>query len=447
MESIIATITDLTHDQRGIARVDGKTTFIKNALPGEQVHYTLQKRHRNYDEGIATEIVESSPQRTTPACPHFGICGGCSAQHMTHAYQIEHKQALLLQHLTHFGRVSPESVLPPLLGPVWQYRHKARLGVRYVQKKQKVLVGFREANGRYIAELDTCEVLHPAVGQRLSDLAQLIEGLACREQLPQIEVAIGEAAADSNSIDGAIVALIVRHLEPLITEDLESLHHFAQRFGFHLYLQPQGPDSIHRLWPAASKTPEDDYLFYSLPAFNLRLEFHPSDFTQVNPLLNQGMVQQAIELLNPQADEQILDLFCGLGNFTLPLATRAQQVVGVEGSDAMVARASYNATLNGIHNTSFYRADLAAPWTDAPWSQPVYHKLLLDPPRSGAQAIVEQIQQINPQRILYVSCNPATLARDAGILVHEKGYRLLKAGIMDMFPHTAHVESMALFEK
>ncbi len=434
MEPLSTEIVDLSHDNRGIGRVDGKTTFISNALPGEIVNYTLKRKRGKYDEAVALDILKASDKRVQPKCAHADICGACSGQHLQHDYQIERKQALLLNNLQHFGDVTPEEILPPLLGPIWNYRYKARLGVRHVRKKEKVLVGFRESNGRYIAELNACEILHPAIGQRLNEFSQLIDGLSCKEEIPQIEVAIG---------GNDQIALIFRHLVPLTEDDTEQLKQFGVQFCFDIFLQPKGPTTIHKLWPENSS----EFLSYQLPEFGLTLDFHPTDFTQVNPALNRKMVQLAVELLSPQATETLLDLFCGLGNFSLALATKAKHVIGVEGSDLMVKRASDNANKNNISNTVFYQADLAIDWTGAPWSKTTYDKVLLDPPRSGAQAIVEHIDILQANTLLYISCNPATLARDAGILVKEKGYRLVKAGIMDMFPHTSHVESIALFHK
>lgn len=427
----ITTITDLSHDNRGVSKTDGKTVFISNALPGEEVRYKVVKKHRKFDDGVALQILQPSAKRVQPDCKHYELCGGCSAQHMLHEAQIAHKQQLLIQHLQHFGQVTAAELLPPLLGPQWHYRNKARLGVRYVKKKEKVLVGFRETNGRYIADIQQCPVLHPSVGKRIDELAELVERLSCYQDIPQIEVAISDETT----------ALIFRHMKPLTEQDLQCLREFGEQRQFWIYLQPKGPKTIHKLWPED----EQNLLSYELQQYNIRFEFHPSDFTQVNPQLNEMMVHQALSLLDPQANDQVLDLFCGLGNFSLALAKHVETVVGVEGSEEMVQRASHNAAHNHIRNTEFFCANLMEDWTHLPWAKMKYHKLLLDPPRSGTQAIVEQIEHLAPQTITYVSCNPATLARDAGILVNDKGYQLAKAGIMDMFPHTSHVESIALF--
>ena len=426
------TVTRLSHDGRGIAQINGKKTFIENALPGETVTFTYTKRHGRYDEGKATEIHIASPDRVEPLCQHFTICGGCALQHMSSNAQLELKQQMLLEQLQHFGGVQPKEILPPITANHWGYRRKARLGVKYVNKKETVLVGFREKNGRYLADLTHCEVLHPKVGNLIEPLKQLIKGLKAYQQIPQIEVAIGDDAT----------ALIFRHMEPLINEDLQQLINFAQQHQFDLYLQPGKPETIHIIWP-----PEKvQRLHYQLPAYQIEYSFHPTDFTQVNYEINQQMVARALELLQPHNTDQILDLFCGLGNFTLPIAKQAAAVVGIEGSNEMVERATKNAANNNITNIQFYAANLTESLTSASWMQKSYDKILLDPPRTGALEIIKQLPALNAKRIVYISCNPSTLARDAGELITQ-GYKLLKAGIMDMFPHTHHVEAIALFEK
>jgi 23S rRNA (uracil1939-C5)-methyltransferase len=328
-------------------------------------------------------------------------------------------------------------ILPPLRGPALGYRHKARLGVKYVGAKEKVLVGFRESNGRYLADIDRCVVLHPSVGQKISSLSQMIQNLEAYQSIPQIEAAVGEDAT----------ALIFRHLQPLSADDILKLKQFAENntednHALHIYLQPGGPDSIQKLWPETG----EEILQYSLPAHQLTLQFHPANFTQINPDINRQMVDRAIELLAVKPEERLLDLFCGLGNFTLPLARYCADVVGVEGEKNLVARAKQNADLNQITNAHFYTADLAGDFSAANFMTGTFHKILLDPPRTGALEAVKLLPQFNPELILYISCNPATLARDAKELV-ARGYRLTQAGVMDMFPHTGHVESMALFEK
>ncbi len=439
-EPFRAQITALSHDGRGIAHIEGKTTFIIGALPGEDILFKYTKQRGSHDEGQVVEVLKASDERAEPACPHFLICGGCRLQHMNSTLQIAEKQKTLLEQLQHFAKLQPQEILTPLTGPQWAYRRKARLGVRYVHGKGRVLVGFREYNGRYLADMHVCKVLHPAVGERLTALSELIATLSIYQDIPQIEVAIGE----QNNTDE--VALNIRHLKEFTHDDIEKLIAFAQQYDFQIYLQSKGIDTIQRLWPEIQNG-EKQRLHYHLPDFNLELLFHPSDFTQVNADINRAMVTCAIDFLDPQADEHILDLFCGLGNFSLALATRAATVTGVEGDSAMVKRAQENAAHNDITNAVFYAADLFADFTSAVWAQQKYAKLLIDPPRTGALEICQQIPIFAPQRIVYVSCNPATLARDAGILVNEHGYHLRKTGVMDMFPHTQHVESIAVFER
>lgn len=428
---VVIQIESLTHDGRGVGRIDGKAVFVEGALLGEQVRMQYTECHGKYDEGRAIEILSASPDRVEPRCAQAHLCGGCSLQHMQASAQIAMKQNMLLDQLKHFGDLHLPELLPPLTGPTFGYRRKARLGAKYVAKKGGALVGFREKHSSYLAQIDQCHVLVPEVGLAFPELKKLIESLQQREQIPQIEVAQGDDAT----------ALVIRHMQPLPPGDLDALLQFCQPRHFHLYLQPAGPDSIHKVWPADN----DLRLHYRLEDFGLTLQFHPTDFTQVNPAINHKMVQQAIAFLDPQPDERILDLFCGLGNFTLPLATKSAHVVGVEGDDAMVQRGRENAAANRLANVEFFGADLTRPFEGQPWAQGGFDKILIDPPRSGALEIVSKMTVFKPKRILYVSCNPATLARDAGEL-KKQGYALLKAGVMDMFPHTTHVESIAVFE-
>jgi len=430
-EPFHAQVDSLAHDGRGVAHVDGKATFIDGALPGEAVSFIYRARHRRYDEGQMVEVVEASPDRVTPRCPHFGVCGGCSLQHVAPAAQIHIKEELLLENLRRIGEVVPEAVLPPLTGPHWAYRRRARLGAKYVEKKQAMLVGFRERRSAFLADIGRCEVLHPAVGENLLSLRELLRGLRAYRHIPQIEVAAGDEA----------VALVFRHLVPLDDADRDALRAFGERHGFYIYLQPAGPDSVAALWP------EEAHLHYRLPTYDVELEFRPTDFTQVNGAMNLLMVEQALDLLEPQPEERVLDLFCGLGNFTLPIARHAAAVVGVEGDPKLVQRATENAARNAIVNTEFHSANLDAPDGLWPWTEAGFDKILLDPPRTGALEAVRRIGSLGASRIVYVSCNPATLARDAAELVHRHGYGLRSAGVMDMFPHTTHVECMALFEK
>jgi 23S rRNA (uracil1939-C5)-methyltransferase len=428
---IEASVDSLSHDGKGIARINGKTTFIKNALPCEVVKmkYTLKKK--DYDEGILDEVIKASEVRIDADCPHYQRCGGCSFQHISSQTQLSLKQDLLIEQLKSIGKVQTDEILSPLSAKAWAYRNKARLSVRYVEKKQSVLVGFREdQNPRFIADIDECLVLNPRIGKQLDKLKQVISSLTGFRHIAQVELAAGDEK----------IALIFRNLEPLDEQDKQKLIEFAKTNQFMLYLQPKGPDSVFRLWPECG----NDWLEYTVD--DICYYFHPTDFTQVNASLNRLMVKKTIELLAPQSDETILDLFCGLGNFSLPIARLSKRLIGVEGSQSMVERATMNARLNGIENAQFFAQDLTKPIIGS-WGEQTFDKMLIDPPRCGAKEIVTTIEQFNPKTVVYVSCNPATLARDSGILIHEKGYHLTKAGVMDMFPQTAHIESIAVFEK
>jgi 23S rRNA (uracil1939-C5)-methyltransferase len=424
-----AVIESLSHDGRGVTHVEGKTTFVDGALPGEEISFLYTHKSRKHDEGRVCEIFSASPERVEPRCAHFDICGGCSLQHQAADKQIVSKQQALLDNLERIGKVRPVEVLEPLTGPVWGYRNKARLGVKYVRKKGRVLVGFREKRAPYLADIRRCEVLHPSVGERIESLAELVQGLQARERIAQIEVAVGDEVS----------VLVFRNLDALSSADSQALKDYAQVTGLHIYLQPGGPDSIELLWPQSSQ------LSYRLPAFSLELRFLPTDFTQVNPAINQPMIEQALSLLQLAPAHRVLDLFCGLGNFTLPIARHVARVTGVEGDAALVQRARDNAVHNGIGNCDYQVVDLGEDPGGQAWMQCSYDRVLLDPPRSGAQEIVKHLGKLGAGRIVYVSCHPGSLARDAGVLVNELGYTLQAAGVMDMFPHTAHVESMALF--
>lgn len=427
-------ITKLSHDGRGVGRDNtGKTVFIDGVLPGEHVTYKITRNNRRYDEAVVVEIENPAPQRAEPKCKHFLTCGGCSQQHISSEAQIAAKQQSVLEQLQHFGQVQPANILPPLTGPIWGYRNKARLGVRYVIKKDKLLVGFREKQKSYLAQIESCEILHPRIGQLITPLQDLIRGLEAFKDIAQIEVAVGDER----------MALIFRNMVTLIAVDQEALISFAKQHDFDLYLQPDNAASVYKLWP------EDgvERLYYALPAYNLNLAFYPLDFTQINPELNRKMIAQAISLLQLNAEDRVLDLFCGLGNFTLPMATIAAHVTGVEGSETMVKRGYENAQRNNIANVSFYAADLTTDQLAATWTKQNYTKALIDPPRTGAAEIIPLLAGMGIDMILYVSCNPATLARDSGLLTQQYGYKLLDTGIMDMFPHTLHVETMALFKR
>jgi 23S rRNA (uracil1939-C5)-methyltransferase len=431
-ETYTAEITGLSHDGRGIAHIDGKVAFIHGALPGELVKFQYTKQQRSKDEGIVCEVITASADRIDPGCAHYATCGGCSLQHLTPEAQILAKQQQLLDNLTRIGKVEPAEILTPMVNEnPWGYRRKARLGVKHVFKKGRVLVGFRERGKGFIADIQQCPVLHPQVGEKLPELARLIEKLSIYDQIPQIEVVM----------DDTQCVLIFRVLSPPSLEDLQKLSTFGKQHGYAMYLQPGGPDSIVPLEGFAVD------LSYALPDHGIRLSFLPGDFTQVNTLMNRQMVNQALALLAPNKDEKVLDLFCGVGNFTLPLALLAGAVVGVEGDAGLVQGARDNAVRNALTNVDFYTANLYEPLQPAHWLNQTYQKALLDPPRSGAQQILARLPTLGIQQIVYISCYPSTLARDASELVHEHGYHLQCAGVMDMFPQTAHVESIALFTR
>jgi len=430
-EPITARIEALTHEGRGLARIDGKAVFLDGALAGEEVRFLYTRLQRHFDEGRVVEVLEASPQRVEPRCAHFSLCGGCSLQHQDPAAQIAMKQEILGDVLRRIGGVEPETWLPPLAAGHWGYRRKARLGVRHVIKKGRTLVGFRERGSGFLADLSRCEVLDPEVGERLGAIASLVDGLSIRDQIPQIEIAKG---------DGPCV-LVFRVLAAPSASDLEALLAFAAATRLRIYLQEGGPETIRPLPGQAVD------LSYHLPAFGVQIHFQPTDFTQVNLELNRLMVTQAVALLGPQPQDRILDLYCGLGNFTLPLARRGASVLGVEGEAGLVGRARRNAEVNGLGQVRFEVSDLYGALTAAAWTEERFDKALLDPPRAGALQILDRLPALGVRRLVYVSCFPATLARDAERLVKGLGYRLRAAGAMDMFPHTAHVESMALFER
>jgi len=425
-------IDNLTHEGQGVARRDGKAVFVEGALPGEEVRCVYTTRRSRRDEARTLEVLQAAPERVEPRCAHFSICGGCTLQHLQPSAQLAVKQRWLLDSLTHIGKVQPTQVLEPMTGPLWGYRRRARLGVKYVTKKGRVLVGFRERHNPYIADLRRCEVLDERVGGVLEELATLIDGLSIRDRLPQIEVAGGDD----------LIGLNFRVLTSPSTADLAQLHAFGERHGFMLYLQSGGPDSVQLLVPSPATSAQ--LLSYRLPDFDLGLEFQPWHFIQVNAAINRSLVSRAVEFLELEPDSRVLDLFCGLGNFTLALARQAREVVGVEGDASLIEWAKHNATLNGITNAHFHAADLSKDLSGQPWLSGRYDRVLLDPPRLGALDMMPQIAAMGAQRVVYVSCHPATLARDVGELVHQFGYRLESAGVMDMFPHTAHVESMAV---
>jgi 23S rRNA (uracil1939-C5)-methyltransferase len=428
-----ATIVGVTHDGRGIADTEGKKAFVAGALEGEVVTFVRRKSHRNFDEAELLEIHEASAERIEAHCAAYDRCGGCSLQHVSVEQQRRIKEQTLRDNLERIGRVDPDTWLEPMIGPVWHYRRRARLAVKDVRAKGRTLVGFRERHAPYIADMQRCEVLARPVDGLLAELSDLVGSLSIRARLPQVEVAVAEND----------VALVFRVLDPPTPADEDAFRQFGAAHDLRIYLQPGGLDSVRLLHPGAV----DERLFYTLPEFDLRIDFEPVDFIQVNAEINQRMVHFAIEQLDVCADHNVIDLYCGIGNFSLPLARRAGSVLGVEGEATLTTRATENASRNGLGNVTFRVADLGKIDGSEGWVRKGCDRLLLDPARSGAAEVVTRMHLFGPERIVYVSCHPGTLARDAGTLVHEQGYRLLSAGIIDMFPHTAHVESIAVFAK
>jgi len=428
-----AIIDSVTHDGRGIASGVGKKAFVAGALAGENVKFVRRKSRRNFDEAELLEVIEASPDRIDARCAAFGRCGGCALQHVTPATQRAIKEQTLRDNLERIARVEPLEWLPSMTGPEWNYRRRARLAVKHVPAKGRTLVGFRERHAPFITDMHRCEVLLEPVDGMIDALSELIGGLSIRARLPQIEVAVAENA----------VALVFRVLDPPSDADTVALIEFGKTHGLRMYLQPGGLDTVALLYPDSVQEP----LAYSIPEFDIRIEFEPIDFVQVNSDINQRMVHFAVEQLAPEEGDRVLDLFCGIGNFSLPLARRAGTVLGVEGEAGLVARAADNAARNGLDNVEFRVADLSRIDGSEGWIKSGWDRLLLDPARSGAAEVVSRMDILRPQRIVYVSCHPGTLARDTGTLVHEQDYRLEAAGIIDMFPHTAHVESIAIFTK
>lgn len=433
-----AVIESLDQEGRGVAHVEGKTIFIDGALPNEKVTYQAQQIKPSYEVANVVQVLKQSNQRVVPKCPHFGVCGGCKLQHMDFAAQVAAKQRLLENDFKHIGKVKPTNMLPPLYGPTWGYRHKARLSVKYVEKKQRVLVGFNEKATRFVSDMNSCEVLVPQVSALIQPLQDMIVQLSLRDKTPQIELAVGEPETGSAQ---PVIVLIFRIMGPLSPQDQTLLKAFADVHHVQVWTQTKGPDTIMPFYPLNGAQ-----LQYSLPEFNLSYPFKPNEFTQVNPQINQVMIRRAMQLLSPQTQERIADFFCGIGNFTLPIARSGAQVLGLEGLANLVERANESAQLNGISHVKFGVADLFKMTESSLAELGKMDKWLVDPPRDGAFELVKAITPATaPKRIVYVSCNPATLARDAGVLVNEKGYVLSAAGVINMFPHTAHVESIALF--
>ena len=438
------TVESLDLEAQGVAHnQEGKVVFIEGALPGEEVQVSVHRRKNNWEQAAMTTLRRESAQRVRPECRHFGTCGGCKMQHFHVSAQVATKQRALEDALWHLGKVKAERVLRPIEGPSWGYRYRARLSVRHVVKKGKVLVGFHERKSSYVADMDSCEVLPPHLSRLLVPLRNLVAGMDQRDRLPQIEVAVGTR----------VTALVLRHLEPLTGEDQQRLRDFAAQHRVQWWLQAKGPDTVRPL------DEPGEPLDYTLPEFGITMPFRPTDFTQVNHQINRVMVGRALRLLDAQSNERVIDWFCGLGNFTLPIATQARDVLGIECSDALVARSRENASFNGLATkTAFVARNLFELTPSELASYGSADKWLVDPPREGAFALVKALADLHadpslapgyqaPGRIVYVSCNPATLARDAGLLVHQAGYRCTAAGAINMFPHTAHVESMAVFEK
>ena len=443
-------VAALTHEGEGVVR-GGKTAFVADALPGERIRFRRFRRHRQHDDGRLLEVLEPAADRAVPRCAHFGVCGGCALQHLAPESQLAAKELELRETFEHVARVMPDEWLAPLRGPVWNYRRRARLGAKYVTKKGRVVVGFRERLSPYVAALERCEVLAPPADALITPLSEMLTTLSIRERVPQIEVAV----ADNTT------ALVMRVLSPPSESDLATLRAFEQTHPVRLYLQPAGLDSVHRLRPlqlddGQASAPAEPPLTYALPKFDLTLEFLPTDFIQVNGAINEALVSRAVELLAPEPGAAVLDLFCGLGNFTLALARKAGRVVGVEGDRALVQRAEHNARRNGIETAEFHVADLSqalaaqsGPESAASvpaWAKSAFPYVLLDPPRAGAREMLTTVARMAPKRVLYISCHPGSLARDIGMLVHDHGFRLRAAGVLDMFPHTTHVESIAVLE-
>jgi 23S rRNA (uracil1939-C5)-methyltransferase len=430
-------IESLDLEANGIARTEGKVTFVRGALPGETVTARIVRRKPRFDVAEVERIERSGPLRVAPRCPHFGVCGGCSMQHVEPRAQVSIKQRALEDTLWHVGKLRPETMLAPIVGPAFGYRYRARLSVRHVPKKGGVLVGFHERGSSYVADMRECHVLPPGVSAMLLPLRTLVEGLSIRNRMPQVEVALGDS----------VLALVFRILDPLTDDDAALLRAFGDRHGAEIWLQTGGPDAIELFGAPGGM---GSALRYTLPEFGVSMPFRPTDFTQVNHAINETLVGRGVRLLDPQPSDRVADLFCGLGNFTLPLATRAAEVIGIEGSATLVRRAQDNAEANGLRSRASFRvANLFALTPEAWQALGAFDRVLVDPPREGALAVAQALSTsgaTRPARLVYVSCNPATLARDAAVLVHEGGWRLCTAGVVNMFPHTSHVESIAVFE-
>ena len=436
MELPTALVESLDYEGRGVAHVDGKAVFIEGALPRELVQYQPSRKKKSFETAKLAKILRTSPDRVAPGCRFYEICGGCAMQHIDPRLQVAAKQRVLEDNLARIGKVTPERILPPIYAAQWEYRHRARLSVNYVAKKGGVLVGFREKKSSYVADMHSCEVLAGGVGRMIDPLRDMLSTLDKRDRIPQIEVAVGED----------VTALVLRLLEPLTSADETMLKTFADTHKIQWWVQVKGPDTAVPWYPLDAPD-----LTYRLPEFDLELNFRPTEFTQVNHAVNRLMVKRAMDLLAPQPGERIADLFCGLGNFSLPIAKLGAHVIGVEGSESLVQRAIDNATRNGLaHAAHFFAADLYTDQETAMKKVPAVTKMLIDPPRDGALEVCKLLgPNLRPElkRIVYVACSPSTLARDADVLVHTQGFALKAAGVVNMFPHTAHVESIAVFER
>jgi 23S rRNA (uracil1939-C5)-methyltransferase len=443
MLQTVIEIESLDMEGRGVGHLQnedgtqGKVIFVEGALPGERVSFQSFRRKPKWEAATLTALHSESSLRVKPKCTYFGTCGGCAMQHLEPSAQVAVKQRVLEDNLKHIGNVRPETMMRPIYGPTWGYRYRARLSVRNVVKKGGVLVGFHERKSSYIADMKTCEILPPHVSAMLVPLRELVASLSIFEQMPQIELAVGED----------VTALVMRNMALLTVEDQDKLRAFANQYHVQWWLQPKGPDTVYPFYPT------DVQLHYVLPEFDVKMPFKPTDFTQVNHHINRVLVARALRLLDVQPQDRVADLFCGLGNFTLPLATQAREVVGIEGSNTLTERALENARVNGLESkTTFYSRNLFEATTEDFAALGKFERMLIDPPREGAIAVCQAIaglgekqSDMKPKRIVYVSCNPSTLARDAGFLVHQGGYVLRQAGVVNMFPHTAHVESIAVF--
>ncbi|WP_313703245.1 23S rRNA (uracil(1939)-C(5))-methyltransferase RlmD [Massilia sp.] len=445
MQETFIEIKSLDADARGVGHLEnedgtpGKVIFVEDALPGERVSYEVKRKKKNWESGRMVTLQRASSMRVEARCEHFGYCGGCSMQHLEPTAQVAIKQRTLEDNLWHLSKVKADNIMRPLQGPTWGYRFRARLSVRHVEKKGTVLVGFHERASSYVADIRYCHILPPHLGGMLMPLRELVGALSIYNQMPQIEVAVGEETT----------ALVLRIMAPLTAKDEELVKAFADAWGIQWWLQPKGPDTVYPFYPL------DKELYYTLPEFGVRMPFKPTDFTQVNHQINRVLVHKALRLLDVQKDERVADLFCGLGNFTLPLATQAREVVGIEGSTTLTTRALENAKANGLaEKTTFYTRNLFEVTAADLVALGRFDRMLVDPPRDGAIALALALAELResgqaallPKRIVYVSCSPSTLARDAGILVHRAGYAMKKAGVVNMFPHTSHVESIGVFE-